>query len=99
MIPLPLIASNQIKYAEHLPKHFQAKFEFLLKFFGDIVISVTAIILAIFVYIQQRLGYDKLSQVQTSGQYKLLPSFRYERLDSKSFETEIVPDINNGGEN
>lgn len=67
--------------------------------FGDIAIPVTAIILAILVYIQQRLGYDKLSQVLTFGQYKLLPTFRYERLDSKSFETELVPGSNGGGEN
>lgn len=67
--------------------------------FGDITIPVTTTILAILVYIQQRLGYYKLSQVLTFGQYKLLPTFRYERLNSKSFETEQVPGINGGGEN
>lgn len=64
--------------------------------FGDIAIPVTAIILAILVYIQQRLGYGKLSEVLTFGRYKLLPSFRYERLDSKSSETELVSGINGG---
>ncbi|GAU13807.1 hypothetical protein TSUD_261340 [Trifolium subterraneum] len=67
--------------------------------FGDIAIPVTAILLAILVYFQQRLGYDKLSQVLTFRQYKLLPSFRYERLDSKSSETELISGINGGGEN
>ncbi|WJX42822.1 hypothetical protein P8452_30007 [Trifolium repens] len=67
--------------------------------FGDIAIPVTAILLAILVYFQQRLGYDKLSQVLTFRQYKLLPSFRYERLDSKSSETELVSGISGGDAN
>ncbi|XP_027191538.1 uncharacterized protein [Cicer arietinum] len=67
--------------------------------FGDIAIPVIAIVLAVLVYIQQRCGYDKLSQVLTFGQYKLLPSFRYERLSSKSFETELVSGVNGGGAN
>ncbi|XP_061365074.1 uncharacterized protein LOC133308464 [Gastrolobium bilobum] len=66
---------------------------------GDIAIPVTAIILAFVVYIQQRWSYEKLSQILTFGQYKLLPTFRYERLPYKSCETELVPDINGGGAN
>lgn len=62
--------------------------------FGDIAIPVTAIILAIVVYIQQRWGYEKLSQFLTFGQYKLLPTFRYQRLSSRAGESELVPGIN-----
>lgn len=68
-------------------------FDFYSKF-GDIAIPVTAIILALVVYIQQRCGYDKLSQVLKFGKYKLLPSFRYERLPSKFSETELVSGVN-----
>lgn len=67
--------------------------------FGDIAIPVTAVVLALVVYIQQRWSYDKLSQILKFGQYKLLPSFRYERLPSKSFETELVPGVNGGDTN
>ncbi|TKY64526.1 hypothetical protein E2542_SST14424 [Spatholobus suberectus] len=62
--------------------------------FGDIAIPVTAIILAILVYIQQRWSYEKLSQFLTFGQYKLLPTFRYQRLSSRCCESELVPAIN-----
>ncbi|RDX97686.1 hypothetical protein CR513_19517, partial [Mucuna pruriens] len=64
--------------------------------FGDIAIPVTAIILAIAVYVQQRWSYEKLSQFLTFGQYKLLPTFRYQRLSSRSCESELVPGINGG---
>ncbi|XP_020227447.1 uncharacterized protein LOC109808741 [Cajanus cajan] len=64
--------------------------------FGDIAIPVTAIILAIVVYIQQRWSYEKLSQFLKFGQYKLLPTFRYQRLSSRSCESELVPGINGG---
>ncbi|KAJ1392154.1 hypothetical protein SESBI_36030 [Sesbania bispinosa] len=67
--------------------------------FGDIAIPVIAVILAIVVYIQQRWSYEKLSQILTFGQYKLLPTFRYERLPSKSSETELVPGVNGGAAN
>ncbi|KAK7389533.1 hypothetical protein VNO78_24661 [Psophocarpus tetragonolobus] len=62
--------------------------------FGDIAIPVTAIILAIVVYIQQRWNYEKLSQFLTFGRYKLLPIFRYQRLSSRSCESELVPGSN-----
>ncbi|KAL3005184.1 hypothetical protein AAZX31_08G205900 [Glycine max] len=62
--------------------------------FGDIAIPVTAIVLAIVVYIQQRWGYEKLSQFLTFGRYKLLPTFRYQRLSSRAGESELVPGIN-----
>ncbi|XP_057734982.1 uncharacterized protein LOC130950487 [Arachis stenosperma] len=67
--------------------------EFYSKF-GDIAIPVTAIILAIVLYIQQRWGYEKLSRTLTIGRHRLLPSFRYERLSSRSPETELVPGTN-----
>ncbi|KAK7255298.1 hypothetical protein RIF29_28705 [Crotalaria pallida] len=62
--------------------------------FGDIAIPVAAVILALIVYIQQRWSYEKLSQILTFRQHRLLPRFRYERL--KSSETELVPGINGG---
>ncbi|BAT98545.1 hypothetical protein LR48_Vigan406s013500 [Vigna angularis] len=62
--------------------------------FGDIAISVTAVVLAIVVYIQQRWSYEKLSQFLTFGKYKLLPTFKYQRLSSGSCESELVPGIN-----
>ncbi|KAI9110323.1 hypothetical protein K1719_018765 [Acacia pycnantha] len=69
-------------------------FDFYSKFV-DIAIPLIAIVLAIIVYIQQRLGYDKLSKTLTFGRHKLLPPrFRYERLSSKSPEAELVPGVN-----
>ncbi|KAK7294129.1 hypothetical protein RJT34_17012 [Clitoria ternatea] len=62
--------------------------------FGDITIPVIAVILALLVYVQQRLGYEKLNQVLSFRQYKLLRSFRYERLSSRSCESELVPGTN-----
>ena len=64
--------------------------------FGDIAIPVTAIILAIAVYIQQRWNYEKLSQTLTLGHYKLLPlgSRMYERLPSQIVEAELVSGVN-----
>ncbi|XP_057454231.1 uncharacterized protein LOC130745843 [Lotus japonicus] len=73
-------------------------FDFYSKF-GDIAIPMIAIILALMVYAQQRWSYEKLSQILTFGQYKLLPTFRYERLPSNSVETELVPGINGGAAN
>jgi hypothetical protein len=65
--------------------------------FGDIAIPVTAIILAMVVYIQQRWNYEKLREMLTLGHYKLLPlgSRMYERLPSQSVEAELVSG-NNG---
>lgn len=68
-------------------------FDFYSKFV-DVAIPLTAIVLAIIVDIQQRLGYDKLSKTLTFGRHKLLPSFRYERLPSKHPEAELVPGVN-----
>lgn len=70
-------------------------FDFYSKF-GDIAIPVTAIILAIAIYIQQRWNYEKLRQTLTLGRCKLLPSrFRmYERLPSQTVEAELVSGVN-----
>nr|POE76710.1 hypothetical protein CFP56_76612 [Quercus suber] len=64
--------------------------------FGDIAIPVTAIILAIAVYIQQRWNYEKLSQTLTLGHHKLFPlgSRMYERLPSQIVEAELVSGVN-----
>ena len=70
-------------------------FDFYSKF-GDIAIPVTAIILAIAVYVQQRWNYEKLSQTLTLGHVKLLPlgSRMYERLPSQLVEAELVSGVN-----
>ncbi|KAI4355697.1 hypothetical protein L6164_004445 [Bauhinia variegata] len=60
----------------------------------DIAIPVTAIFLALIIYIQQRWNYEKLSQALTFGRHKLFPSFRYQRLPSQSCEAELVPGTN-----
>ncbi|PIN21136.1 hypothetical protein CDL12_06175 [Handroanthus impetiginosus] len=64
--------------------------------FGDIAIPTIAILLAVFVYVQQRWDYEKLSQKLVLGQVKLLPlgSKVYERLPSASFEAELASGVN-----
>ncbi|XP_002517549.3 uncharacterized protein LOC8271362 [Ricinus communis] len=64
--------------------------------FGDIAIPATAILLAAVVYIQQRWNYGKLSQFLTFGQCRLLPlgSRVYQRLPSKSLESELASGVN-----
>ncbi|XP_062089782.1 uncharacterized protein LOC133796328 [Humulus lupulus] len=68
--------------------------------FGDVAIPVTAIVLAVLVYVQQKLSYEKLSQSLTFGRCRLLPfaSRIYERLPStsKAFEAELSPGVNGG---
>ncbi|XAR50594.1 hypothetical protein NMG60_11004954 [Bertholletia excelsa] len=87
----------------HIPNpYFSEEFEFVnsrLDFhsrFGDIAISLTEILLAVAVYIQQRWNYVKLSQTLVTGQRRILPlgSSVYERLPSKSFEAELIPVVN-----
>ncbi|XP_042490286.1 uncharacterized protein LOC122070222 [Macadamia integrifolia] len=90
--------------------YFSEEYEFVnpsLDFyskFGDIAIPLTAVVLAIIVYIQQRWSYEKLSQTLYSRPHKLLPlgSKVYERLPSMSFEAELASGVNNseahGGE-
>ncbi|XP_044481159.1 uncharacterized protein LOC123207763 [Mangifera indica] len=64
--------------------------------FGDIAIPVTAVFLAVIVYFQQRWDHEKLSQILTFRQYKLLPSGSrvYERIPSKSIEAELASGVN-----
>ncbi|KAL3528824.1 hypothetical protein ACH5RR_008146 [Cinchona calisaya] len=71
------------------------RFNFFSKF-GDIAIPVTAAVLAVIAYVQQRWNYDKLSQILMRGQSKLLPlgSKVYERLSSVSAEAELSSGVN-----
>lgn len=68
--------------------------------FGDVAIPMTAILLAIAVYIQQRWSYEKLSQTLRLGNVNLLPlgSRKYERLPSHAVEAELVSGVNNAKE-
>ncbi|KZV43177.1 hypothetical protein F511_23653 [Dorcoceras hygrometricum] len=68
---------------------------------GDIAISITAIFLALIIYVQQRWNYAKLSEKLVVGQATLLPlgSRVYERLPSMSLEAELVSDVNKKYEN
>lgn len=82
--------------------YFSEEYEFVnpsLDFyskFGDVVIPVTAVVLAAIIYVQQKWSYKKLSQNVKIGQKKLLPlgSRAYERLPSVSFESELVSGVN-----
>jgi hypothetical protein len=64
--------------------------------FGDIAIPVTAVVLAIVVFIQQR--WHKLTVGQavrlTSSKITRLGSRMYERLPSQTFEAELVSGVN-----
>lgn len=64
--------------------------------FGDVAIPITAIVLAVLVYVQQRWNYEKLSHSLTLGRLRLLSraSLKYERLPSKAFETELASNAN-----
>ncbi|XP_008792134.2 uncharacterized protein LOC103708819 [Phoenix dactylifera] len=63
--------------------------------FGDVAIPVTAAVLAIVVFIQQKWNYEKLSQTLRSQKILLpLGSSVYERLPSMSFEAELVSGVN-----
>ncbi|XP_059640133.1 uncharacterized protein LOC132282458 [Cornus florida] len=82
--------------------YFSQEYEFVnprLDFyskFGDIAIPVTAVLLAVVVYIQQKWNYEKLSQTLILGRCRLLPlgSRMYERLPSRSFEAELASGVN-----
>ncbi|KAI3986331.1 hypothetical protein MKX01_002176 [Papaver californicum] len=82
--------------------YFSEEYEFVnpsLDFysrFGDIAIPVTAIVLAVVVFIQQRWSYQKIADTVNRGGCKILPSGSrvYERLPSKSSEAELVPVVN-----
>ncbi|XP_071742538.1 uncharacterized protein [Rutidosis leptorrhynchoides] len=65
---------------------------------GDIVIPTIALLLAIVVQVQQRLGYEKLVQVFDFGKFKLLPqrSVAYERLSPVVEEAEMTSGSVNG---
>ncbi|GFY97002.1 PII, uridylyltransferase [Actinidia rufa] len=75
------------------------QFDFYSKF-GDIAIPMTAILLAVIVYVQQKWSYEKLGRALTFGRHKLLPmgSKVYERLPSQSVEAELVTGVNGDAE-
>ncbi|CAA7013759.1 unnamed protein product [Microthlaspi erraticum] len=65
--------------------------------FGDVAIPVTAILLAVVVFVQQRWDYDKLSQALAFGRFRILPSrsVKYERVMSQPIESEMVSGVSN----
>jgi hypothetical protein len=73
-------------------------FDFFSKF-GDVAIPVTAILLAIVVFVQQRWDYDKLCQALTFGRFRILPSrsVKYERVMSQPMESEMVSGVSVNG--
>ncbi|KAG2304742.1 hypothetical protein Bca4012_063798 [Brassica carinata] len=64
--------------------------------FGDVAIPVTAVLLAVIVFVQQRWDYDKLSQALSFGRFRILPSrsVKYERVKS---ESEMVSGVSVNG--
>lgn len=64
--------------------------------FGDVAIPVTAVLLAVVVFVQQRWDYDKLSQALSFGRFRILPSrsVKYERVMS---ESEMVSRVSVNG--
>ncbi|KAL3633005.1 hypothetical protein CASFOL_025989 [Castilleja foliolosa] len=62
--------------------------------FGDVFIPIIAVVLALAVYVQQKWGYEKLSQTFFLGRARFLPmgSKVYERLP---FEAELASGIEN----
>ncbi|KAJ0242286.1 Uncharacterized protein HA466_0207690 [Hirschfeldia incana] len=64
--------------------------------FGDVAIPVTAVLLAVIVFVQQRWDYDKLSQALSFGRFRILPSrsVKYERVMS---ESEMVSRVSVNG--
>ncbi|XP_010545798.1 PREDICTED: uncharacterized protein LOC104818053 isoform X2 [Tarenaya hassleriana] len=67
--------------------------------FGDIAIPVTAILLAVIVFVQQRWDYDRLSQALIIGRFRILPprSIKYERLQNQPTEAELVSAVGVNG--
>ncbi|XP_039117344.1 uncharacterized protein LOC120253121 [Dioscorea cayenensis subsp. rotundata] len=82
--------------------YFSEEYEFVnpaLDFyskFDDVAIPMTAILLSILVYVQQRWDCHKFFQSLRSGEKIFLPlgSRVYERLPSVSFEAELTPGVN-----
>ncbi|PWA57279.1 hypothetical protein CTI12_AA411730 [Artemisia annua] len=80
--------------------YFSEDYEFVnphLDFYskiGDVLIPVTAILLAILVHAQQKLGYEKLAGLLDFGKFRVLPrrSVAYERL-SPVVEAEMTSGV------
>ncbi|KAF8053090.1 hypothetical protein N665_1465s0017 [Sinapis alba] len=68
--------------------------------FGDVAIPVTAILLAVIVFVQQRWDYDKLSLALSFGRFRILPSrsVKYERVMTESEMVSRVSDNGNHGD-
>lgn len=67
-------------------------FDFFSKV-SDVSIPMTAVLLAMVVFVQQRWGYDKIRDVLKIGEFKILPERTgrtYERLPTKVSEAELV---------
>lgn len=84
--------------------YFSEDYEFVnphLDFYsklGDIAIPTIAVLLAIIVHVQQKLGYEKLVQIFNFGKFKGLPrrSVAYERLPPVVEEAEMTSSSVNG---
>ncbi|KAK1436836.1 hypothetical protein QVD17_02620 [Tagetes erecta] len=84
--------------------YFAEEYEFVdprLDFYsriGDVLIPMIAILLAVFVYVQQKLGYEKLARVLDFGKFRVLPrrSVAYERLPPVVAEAEMTSGVNGG---
>ncbi|KAI3684272.1 hypothetical protein L6452_33493 [Arctium lappa] len=84
--------------------YFSEDYEFVnphLDFYsklGDIAIPVTAILLAIAVYAQQKWSYEKLGGILSFQKFSILPrrSVAYERLPPVAAEAELTSGVNGG---
>ncbi|KAD4585236.1 hypothetical protein E3N88_22837 [Mikania micrantha] len=85
--------------------YFSEEYEFVdprLDFYskvGDVLIPVIAVLLAVLVHVQQKLGYEKLARVLDFGKFRVLPrpSVAYERLPPVVAEAEMTSGVNGDG--
>ncbi|XP_076920672.1 uncharacterized protein LOC143581872 [Bidens hawaiensis] len=86
--------------------YFSEEYEFVdprLDFYskiGDVLIPIIAVLLAVLVYVQQKLGYEKLARVLDFGKFRVLPrrTVAYERLPAVVAEAEMTSGVNGDGE-
>ncbi|PON66388.1 hypothetical protein PanWU01x14_110430 [Parasponia andersonii] len=90
-------APNYNPYYPEMYEFVNPSMDFYSKF-GDIAIPMTAVVLAVLVFVQQKLSYEKLTRSLTFGRLRLLPSASrmYQRLPSSSmaFEAELASGVN-----
>ncbi|KAJ0579390.1 hypothetical protein HanHA300_Chr04g0117491 [Helianthus annuus] len=85
--------------------YFSEEYEFVdprLDFYskvGDVLIPVIAILLAVFVHVQQKFGYERLAQALDFGKFRVLPrrTVAYERLPPVVAEAEMTSGVNGDG--